>query len=381
MLPQFYQSCFQSLLTPCQYKMLQIIVILLQFHKTVTIEKLATVLPQPIQFESRRRSIQRFLLLPQLSIQLLWFPLLKRWVKIQTSKQGKRLTFAIDRTQWRDQNVFFISLIEERRAIPVYWLSLQKRGCSNLQEQKALIRPVLQLFKGYRLLVLADREFHSIKLAHWLHSKRIDFVLRQKQGTYIRQQNQPYQRLNALGLVPGVKFFLPDIQATKQKGFGKFNRSAYYPRKYRDKVEPSGWYLLTNLPICDAAIKAFKCRSGIEAMFKDCKTGGYNLESTYASRQRLIALILLIAIAYSCAILTGRKSRKMGVQKYLGRLQELKRSSRRHSAFWVGLYGYLWVGAIEFWFDLAASLMRLKPGKLLYFQKGLRAMTLIQSAL
>lgn len=76
-------------------------------------------------------------------------------------------------------------------------------------------------------------------------------------------------------------------------------------------------------------------------MFSDCNTGGYNLESTYAQGQRLIALILLIAIAYSCATLTGRKSRKMGVQKYLGRLQQLKRSTRRHSAFWLGLYGYL----------------------------------------
>lgn len=62
MLPAFYQNCFQKLLTPTQYKMLQILVVLLQFHKTVTLEKLATVLPQPILFESRRRSIQRFLL-------------------------------------------------------------------------------------------------------------------------------------------------------------------------------------------------------------------------------------------------------------------------------------------------------------------------------
>lgn len=35
----------------------------------------------------------------------------------------------------------------------------------------------------------------------------------------------------------------------------------------------------------------------------------------------------------------------MGLQKYVGRLQELHRLSRRHSAFWVGLYGHLWVGA------------------------------------
>lgn len=78
--------------------MLQILVMLLQFHKTVTVERLVTVFPQPIKYESRRRSLQRFLSLPQLSIQLLWLPLLKQWVKMGKLKQGKRLTFAIDRT-------------------------------------------------------------------------------------------------------------------------------------------------------------------------------------------------------------------------------------------------------------------------------------------
>lgn len=238
---------------------------------------------------------------------------------------------------------------------------------------------MLGVFKGYQILLLGDREFHSIKFANWLHSKEINFVLRQKRGTYIGSKTQPYQRLETLDLVPGTSLFLSDIQPTKQKGFSKFNLAGYYPRKYRGKVEPSGWYLLTNLKSKSAAIKAFKHRSGIEAMFKDCKSGGYNLEDYHAGEQRLIALILLIAIAYSCAILAGRKWRSMGLQKYIGRLQELRRHQRRHSAFWVGLYGQLWVGAMEFWHDLATELMRTKPNKLPYFQQGLRAMTLIQS--
>lgn len=356
------------------------LVILLQFHQTVTIERLATVFPQPILLESRRRSIQRFLLLRQMSAKVLWFPVVKGWVRISKLKKGKELTFAIDRTQWREQNIFVISLIESKRAIPVYWLSLRKRGCSNLKEQKELIHPVLQLFKGYQILILGDREFHSVKLANWLHTKGISFVLRQKQGTYISQANQSYQRLQSLGLSPGISFFLRDVQVTKQKGFGKFNLAGYYPRKYRNQVQPSGWYLLTNLKNLDTALKAFKHRSGIEAMFKDCKTGGYNLESTHADGQRLMALILLISIAYTCAVIAGRKVQKMGLQKYVGRLQELKRYARRHSTFWIGLYGCLWIGAMEEWHELAIALMRLKPNKLPHFHKGLRAMTLIQSA-
>jgi Transposase DDE domain len=318
MLPQSYQTCFQKLLKPAQYQMLQILVMLRQFHKSVTIEKLATVFPQPILFESRRRSLQRFLSIPQLNIKLLWFPLLKQWVKKSKYCQGKKLIIAMDRTQWRSENIFMVSLIEDKRAIPIYWEILSKRGCSNLPEQQALISPLLRLFKGYQLLLLGDREFHSVRLANWLHSKKINFVLRQKQGTYIRHQNQPYQRLETLGLVPGVSFFLSDIQSTKQQGFGKFNLAGYYPRKYRGKLEHSGWYLLTNLTHLKATIKAFKCRSRIEAMFKDCKTGGYNLAATHTNDQRLIALILLIAIAYSCAVECWSKEPMSGITKICG---------------------------------------------------------------
>jgi hypothetical protein len=47
-------------------------------------------------------------------------------------------------------------------------------------------------------------------------------------------------------------------------------------------------------------------------------------------------------MAYSCAILQGRKFKQMGIQKYIGRLIEWKRAQRRHSSFWIGLYGQLW---------------------------------------
>lgn len=50
-------------------------------------------------------------------------------------------------------------------------------------------------------------------------------------------------------------------------------------------------------------------------------------------------------------MLAGRNSRSLGLQKYVGRLKELQRFHRRHSAFWIGLYGQLWIGAMEFWAD------------------------------
>jgi len=166
---------------------------------------------------------------------------------------------------------------------------------------------------------------------------------------------------------------------TKQKGFGSFDVAGYWPRKYRGKVDDEGWYLLTNLGGLKPAIAAFKCRSGIEAMFNDCKTGGYNLENNHANNERLKSLILVIAIAYSCAVLQGQKLKQMGIQKYTGRLTECKRSHRRHSSFWIGLYGQSWVVGMEFCQEIVAELMRIRCNKLPFFQRGLRAMSLILS--
>ncbi len=77
-------------------------------------------------------------------------------------------------------------------------------------------------------------------------------------------------------------------------------------------------------------------------MFKDCKSGGYNLEAAHANEARLLALVLLIALAYTCATFLGRTLKNAGVQHYIARLTELARTQRRHSSFWVGLYGTVW---------------------------------------
>ncbi len=114
-------------------------------------------------------------------------------------------------------------------------------------------------------------------------------------------------------------------------------------------------------------------------MFRDCKSGGYNLENSKASVERLTNLVLLIALAYTCAGLQGQSIKSKGQQKYIGRLKELKRLQRRHSNFWVGLYGQMWIAALELCSDWVKDLMMIRPNKRRFFQRGLRAMALIQA--
>ncbi|GET44643.1 transposase [Microseira wollei NIES-4236] len=52
-------------------------------------------MPYPIQFESRRRSLPRFLKLSCLDIETLWFPLVPELIKVKFAKaQSLKLTIA-----------------------------------------------------------------------------------------------------------------------------------------------------------------------------------------------------------------------------------------------------------------------------------------------
>jgi hypothetical protein len=387
MLPELYRTSLKNQLSQAQFLTLEILIWLLQVHKQVKIERLAAHFPLPILFESRRRHLQRFLKLSVLSIPIIWFPLIEAVIKLKI-KLGERLFIAIDRTQWKDKNLFIAAVILERRALPIYWQFLDKQGASNLAEQQALLRPVFKLLKNYELVILGDREFHSVELARWLIEKKVYFVFRQKKNTLIKLKRQPYQPLAALPLRPGMKLFLTGIKVTQQKGFSQANIGGYWKRIYRQQVEKEPWYLLTNLSNLSETLKAYKKRTGIEAMFKDCKTGGYNLEGSLASIERLTRLVLLIAfakraggnLAYTCSTLKGKVIKSSGQQKYIGRERKIQQALTRNSNFWLGLYGDVWIIAKEFVAQLVEELMRVNPNKLPFYQKGLRAMTIIQQA-
>ena len=97
------KSHFEKYLTKSQIITLQLLIWLLQVQKEVRIERLASCLPIPILYESRRKKIQRFLVSSSLSISLFWFPIIKSIVE-KEFKRVKRLILVLDRTQWQDNN-------------------------------------------------------------------------------------------------------------------------------------------------------------------------------------------------------------------------------------------------------------------------------------
>lgn len=381
MLPPFYQACLQSQLSDTQFVTLEILVELLQQERQVTIERLATLFPQPILFESRRRNLQRFLNLPQLTPEAVWFPIAKQWIKRQIPRE-QTLQIVLDRTQWQDHNLFMVSLVYQNRAMPLYWMWLDKQGQSSLSDQQKMLRPVFRLLKKHRFVLLGDREFHSIELAAWCVEKNVSFVFRLPKSTTVQPGDcVTFSRLDDLPQTPGFTEQYLQVQVTQKRGFGKHNLVIRHKRAYRASTSTDVWYLLTNLMDADKVLFHYDRRFCIEPSFKDFKSGGYNLERCQADPPRFTALLVVIAIAYSISTVRGQRIRRKRVQRYVGRVKEPHRTQNRHSHFWIGLYGSLWIESLNLWSSLARHLMALKPQKRPFFQRGLNAISLIQSAL
>jgi len=375
-LSELYLNHLKTYLKDSELLILQILVNLLQFHKEVKIEKLASNFPYPIKCDSRRKKIRRFLTLTALSTTLLWLPLIEKIIEIQF-KRGDRLIIIIDRTQWQRNNILMVSLAWKKRALPLYWLLLNKQGSTNFYEQIAVLKPVLRLLKQYNLVVIGDREFRNTALAVWLNKKKVYYILRLNKNTKIQPKYQKYQSLNSLKIKPGAPIMHQRTLVTEDNRKDRFNVVIYW--KKRKYLQP--WYLVTNLGNKDEVIRIYSQRMGIESMFRDCKSGGYNLEGTKANEQRLTNLILLVAIAYTFSCLQGLKIRKTGRQEYINRLKDKKTKYSRHSYFWTGLYGLTWCGSIDRCWELVEKLMKTTRNKLTFYQKGLRAMKLIQRGL
>jgi len=244
-----------------------------------------------------------------------------------------------------------------------------------------LLTAVIVPHLSKKCYIIGDREFQSIELAQWLHGQHLGFVLRQKCTTTFRQKRQPFQPLSAIPVQPGIHLFYEHISFTQKKGFNRFNLAVSWKRKYKSKQESEPWYLLTNLPNRTKALRVYSQRYGIEAMFKDCKTGGYNLEGSKASPDRLSRLILLIALAMTSAWLQGKRTKLQGQQKYVCRLTEPDRTRRRHSNFWIGLYGENWLIAFYSCQSWVEELFNYTSNKKSFYQRGLRAITLIRQPL
>jgi hypothetical protein len=272
-----------------------------------------------------------------------------------------------------------VSVIWSRRAIPLAGRLLPHIGHSNQEEQESVLSSVLTIFKDYQIVVLGDREFCSLDLATWLQARNVGFCLRLKKATCLEVENKIWQRLDELPIKPGVALYYQGKRIRKSRPVSGFFLAAKWKKNYHNQTTKEPWYILTNLGSLTVAIQAYKKRMGIEEMFRECKSGGYNLEGTGLRGNRLNSMILVMSLAYLKSTLQGDEINRYQGQKYVCRPKEAGRIYRRRSTFGVGLDGKNWVKNLEQYHQWAAELTSKSPHKRRFYQRGIRAETIIRS--
>ena len=99
---------------------------------------------------------------------------------------------------------------------------------------------------------------------------------------------------------------------------------------------------------------------------------------TKTQKQRKCCYHNLSAKQLSCDLIEGTIVTKKHLQKYISRAKEPQRTYRRRSTFGSGNDSQLWMNYLEKYTQPVEELMKLTRNKRHFYQRGLRAPTLLR---
>lgn len=141
-------------------------------------------MPTSVERDSNMRRFQRFFAQYSLSLDLI-----ARMIFSLLPIQGK-VTLSMDRTNWKfgevNINILMLGITYRGMAFPLIFRLLPKRGNSNWEERKHLLRKFIDLF-GYDCIdcLVADRKFVGKEWIGWLNNERIRYYIRIRQNFWV----------------------------------------------------------------------------------------------------------------------------------------------------------------------------------------------------
>jgi hypothetical protein len=278
--------------------------------KRAHLYELGRALPCKGQLESRVQKLRRWVSNP--SIAPLHFLPAFLQLLAPVLIQLPELTLIIDRTSWTRRkvhiNLFLCSVAFNGRSFPLFWLLLSKRGCSSLENQQALLTPVLQALASHPILsslptkVVADREFCSPLLARWLTEQGIHVCIRIKQQYRVSRSDFPSIPIRRFleHCQRGTYCFYEQILLTDDHQFPVNLLIAWRS----DCEEPIA--ILSDLEEARAVEASYQERPFIETLNRDLKSSGFDIErGRMTDSTRLSNFLIPMAFAYILAVIQG----------------------------------------------------------------------------
>ena len=271
-----------------------IVVGVLQSQST-NLSKIANCLPMETQAASGVMLIRRWLMNPHVKVWTFYKKILEHvlsdWSAVEAYIILDGVMIFGDRWQ-----VFRVSLLHGRRAIPLAWKIVSGKGLVKVSKLKSMLEKVQRLLKRYvkRVMFLADAGFRDCDWAQLCEKLGWNYGIRVACNTYLTLPNGTSKRLDQLAPVNCNRYF-QTILLTRE---ARLQTNVSVTWTTDKKGEPEMVAIISDQIACPARLREYKLRMSIEQSFRDDKSGGFDMEHTRLQHaERIDHWLLAIAIA------------------------------------------------------------------------------------
>ncbi len=187
--------------------------------------------------------------------------------------------------------ILMISIRYQDRAIPLHWLVREGQANVGFHEYVDLLDEIhdfMQVnFKNRKIILMADRFYACTDLVSWLNDSDWDYRLRLKSNVDVLG----YQTLNKFSDLENTKLFSVDNILI-------FNQTTNLSW-LKEPGHKEGWAIISKQKSGKNTALDYGLRWGIESMFSDFKSRGFEINKTNIRKSsRLERMILLIALTF-----------------------------------------------------------------------------------
>jgi hypothetical protein len=267
--------------------------------RSVNLNELAAALPRAAErLDMRYQWISRVLGNDLIDVSQVMAPF-AREVLALSAEGGRMIVAMIDQSKVNDAHqMLMVSLRVGERALPLAWHMKKTQGAIGFCEQKSVLETVVALLpEGARVTLMGDRFYGSPALIEWCRGHGWGWRLRCKQDLLAFDEGGGETTL-AECFARG-EHMLTNVGLTEKRAMTNI-------AMLHEEGHPEPWIIALSDPPTTWRAHDYGLRWGIEAMFSDYKTRGFNLEDSQIERtDRLDRLVLVLSLALYWAVSTG----------------------------------------------------------------------------
>ncbi len=291
--------------------------------RTVNLKQVVNAIHSSATADSRYRQLQRFFASTDIC-----FDGIARFIVRLFFNESAQLSLTMDRTNWQygraNINILMLGICYKKRAIPLCWMLLNKKGNSNTEERIHLISRFIELFGTDRIdVLLADREFVGGDWFRWLRKQGVPFNIRIKQDAITTNSRGLDVDIDGLfyHLKPGEELTLPGARQLWQE-------SVYLAGL---RLHDGELLIIATSNFWPDSIKIYAKRWEIETLFECLKGRGFNFEATrLTAPERVSKMVAVLALTYCWAHKTGEWRCEQGDGIKVKKHGRLEKSLFRH---------------------------------------------------